>query len=116
MADGGTINWTGGSIIGAVTVASNAVLNLTGSNYKPLYAPLTNAGTINWSGTGNVQVYNTAANPYPGKVFNLTGGVFNILNDQTMYSSGAVGFFDNASTVRKSAGTGSTYLDLAIAK
>ena len=59
----GSANWTGG-LIGAgstLTIATNAVLNINGSNTLSLAGVLINAGTVNWAGTGTVEVYNAGA-------------------------------------------------------
>jgi hypothetical protein len=87
------------------------VLNVSGSAVKYLYAALTNSngGTINWSGTGNLQLYNHPSIPgYNGQINNLAGGLFNIQNDQSLSYGYGYEFFNNAGTVRKSAGTGTT--------
>src|ERR1039458_768580 len=104
------LDWTGGTIVGSLTVMSNAVLNLSGSSQKNLYAALTNAngGTINWSDTGNLTLYNNGGSPYNGSINNLAGGLFNIQNDQSLSLGSGSEYFNNAGTVRKSAGTGTT--------
>ena len=40
------MDWNGGSVYEALTVASNGVLNVSGSADNNLYGPLTNAGTV----------------------------------------------------------------------
>src|ERR1017187_6553586 len=99
------MDWTGGNLFGSLTVLSNAVLNLSGSNNKFLYAALTNAGTINWSGTGYLQVYNNGGSPYNGSINNLAGGLFNIQNDQSLALGGGSEYFNNAGTGRKYGGS-----------
>src|SRR5271167_3288100 len=64
------LDWSGGQIGGALTVASNAVLNIGGTAEKDLYCPLTNWGTVIWTGTGALRVYY-----YPGG--NLYGAIYN---------------------------------------
>ena len=116
VADGATLNWTGGSLSGALTVASNGVLNLSGSATKTLSAALTNAsgGTIHWSGPGDLQLYNNGGSPYNGAIHNLAGGLFDIQNDQSVASAYGPEFFDNAGTLRKSAGSGTTTFSLSL--
>jgi len=72
----GTFNWSGGTLSGnPLTVASNGVLNVSGSGVT-LGGALTSAGTVNWL-SGDVQVYNyTPGVAYP--VVNLAGGLWNI--------------------------------------
>jgi hypothetical protein len=95
------MDWNGGSIYGALTLASNGVLNVSGSADKNLYGPLTNAGTIVWTGAGNLQAYNYSVPPYSGEIYNLAGGLFDIQNDTVVGSSGYAALFSNAGTVRK---------------
>jgi hypothetical protein len=42
----GTLNWTAGPMQGSLTVASNGVLNMSGSAEKDLEGPMTNSGTV----------------------------------------------------------------------
>ena len=107
----GTFNWTGGPIYGALTIASNGVVNIGGSSGKELFAAVTNAngGTINWSDTGYLELWNNNGGaPYNGSINNLAGGLFNVQSDQILYNPYGYGFFNNAGTLRKSASTGTT--------
>jgi hypothetical protein len=105
----GTMNWTAGIVSGGLTVASGATLYLGGASLT-LYGALTNAGTVVATNTSYLSLsYSPPA--YDGAIYNLAGGVFDIRNDQFyMYSSGSAAFFDNAGTLRKSAGTGTTQI------
>src|SRR6266404_4235967 len=49
VAIAGTLNWAGGEIFGALTIASNGVMNISGNSEVYLDAALTNAGTVNWN-------------------------------------------------------------------
>ncbi|PWU16966.1 MAG: hypothetical protein C5B50_12250, partial [Verrucomicrobia bacterium] len=50
---GGQFNWTGGTLSGSpLTIATNAVLNITGGGTEYLENVLTNAGTVTMSGSG----------------------------------------------------------------
>jgi hypothetical protein len=103
VASNGVVNWTGGGISGSLMVKSNAVLNLTGPSSKILYGSLTNAGTVVVTSTSYLQIYN------PGAFYNLPGALFDIQNDQFyLYYAYGTEFFNNAGTLRKSAGTGTT--------
>ena len=118
LAVSGAINWTNGGTLSsasAVTVASNAVLNIGGSSPLNLYGMLTNAGTVNWGGTGNLIVYNGAFG-YTGGIVNLAGAVFNVQNDQIIQATdynGAVAYFNNAGLFQKGPTTGTTTINVA---
>ncbi len=105
----GTMTWTNGSVFGALTVLSNAVLNISGGA-KTLYGTLTNAGTVVATGTSYLQLYYSPPSYY-GAIYNLPGALFDIQNDQfSLYNVTGNEFFNNAGTLRKSAGTGITYI------
>lgn len=111
----GTLNWTGGVLSGgaALTVASNAVMNIGGNGTLDLYGALTNAGTVNWSGTGDLQLFN-GAQGYTGGIDNLAGAVFNARNDQAVNCACYGGeYFNNAGLFRKSVGTKTTTINVA---
>ena len=110
---GATVNWSGGTVQGPVTVANNGVLNLTGSSVKYLYNALTNSGTVTWSGTGGLEVDYSSTIGYYGLIQNLAGALWDIQNDQTLYNNYANGaYFQNAGTLRKSAGTGTSIISI----
>src|ERR1019366_8395894 len=79
---GSVVNWTSGTLgsPASLTVARNAMLNLSGSGTKYFYGALTNAGTVVWSGTGNLALYNNNAS-YRGAIVNLAGAQFDVQND-----------------------------------
>src|SRR5204862_162932 len=56
-------SWTGGSLGdgSTLTVASNAVLTISGNTTTYLYGVLTNTGTVNWSGAGSLRLCNNYA-------------------------------------------------------
>ena len=98
VASNSVMNWSGGTISGALTVTSNGVLNLTGSADKYLSGPLTNYGTVNWSG-GVLHL--------PGSTGVRNFSLWDIQGDLTMQSDCcSLGSFENAGTLRKSAGSG----------
>jgi hypothetical protein len=107
----GVFNWTAGNLFGALTVANGAVLNLGGSASHVLYGPLTNSGTVVVTCTGFLQPFYSSGSGYFGSIYNLPSGLFDIQNDQfyVYYSTGNE-TFNNAGTLRKSAGTGVTQI------
>jgi hypothetical protein len=105
----GTMTCSGVTFSGAITVASNAVVNLgtVGVSFNSSYnntALLTNYGTINWS-SGNFSGDN---NP---KIYNY--GLWNDQSDNSIFGQQTSGntTFNNIGTFRKSGGTGITTLD-----
>jgi hypothetical protein len=114
LLPGATVNWSGGSIQGPVNVASGATLNLTGSAYKYLWGPLTNAGTVTWNGGGSLEVdYSSVFNQF-GLIVNLPGALWDIQSSQTLSVGSPNGtFFQNAGTFRKSADGGTTSINIA---
>ena len=104
----GTLTWSGGSVNGALTVASNSVFNIgLGGNNGLLYGlALTNYGTVNWTNTTlygesgkNAQFYNY--------------GVWTAQSDNTFVggNNGGTSLFDNFGTFVKTGNSGSTVLD-----
>ncbi|NOS69615.1 MAG: hypothetical protein HOP33_06770 [Verrucomicrobia bacterium] len=99
------MDWTGGSIFGALAVASNGVWNIAGAGVMDCYARVTNAGTIHWTGAGSWRLSSGAY------IDNLAGGLLDIQNDQDIsIKNGGSVTLHNAGTVRKSASTGTTTL------
>ncbi|HEY5912400.1 MAG TPA: hypothetical protein VJA21_17500, partial [Verrucomicrobiae bacterium] len=111
---GGTVNWGGGTAGGPVTVASGGGLVLGGSGTKYLRNVLTNAGTITWT-NGSVSVQNDGGG-YKGAIENLAGGLWDIRCDQSLssYWGGTNAYFHNLGTVQKSAAGGTTYVSVPI--
>jgi len=120
ITNGGTVNltapvtigrqlyWSGGgtTLSGSpLTVASGGVVIING-NGVTLGCALTNAGTVNWLGGGLV------VGAGGGPVVNLPGGLWDIQCDNllSVWGFAADAQFQNAGTVRKSAGTGRTTL------
>jgi hypothetical protein len=118
----GSFAWTGGALgygyagngipFCSLTVATNGVIAISGTNSLSLNGILTNAGTVNWSGTGNLEINaNQAGISQDGAIVNLTKGLFNVQNDRTIQANnvnGYVAYFNNAGTFLKSAGTNTT--------
>ena len=112
----GTFLWTGGTLSGgSLTMPSGSILNInSGSNGVMMTSfTLDNGGTVNWQGNGDLVA---GATYYSQMVVitNRTGGVFNVLNDQTLINLDTSGYgapafrFDNNGTVRKSGSAGTT--------
>jgi hypothetical protein len=103
-----TLTWTGGTMTGGGRTVAAGDLVLTGGADKTLTArTLDNARTATWTGTGTIKFADLAA------WNNLPGAVFDIQTDSgfgSLAGSGLQGVFNNAGTVRKSAGTGTTVL------
>jgi hypothetical protein len=107
----GTFDWNNGGNISAgsaVTILSNAVLNLNGNSEQDLYGVLTNAGTINWPGTASLYIYNSSSEGWAGGIVNLPGALFNDQNDQILGGGFGSPYFNNEGTFVKSAGTNTT--------
>ena len=104
----GVLNWTAGGIAGALTVATNGVLNISGSAEKDLFGALTNAGSVIWTDSGQLVVWYRPDLSYYGVVYNQPGGLFDMQTDARLYYSGGNEAFNNAGTLRKSAGSGIT--------
>ena len=106
----GILNWDGGSINGAMTIASNAVFNIVpggGNGIKGLV--LTNFGTVNWS---NTAIYSYG--PSNAQIYNF--GRWNAQTDDEFQGgfSGGTTRFQNYGTFVKSAGTNATLLDAGV--
>lgn len=99
----GTARWTGGSIApgGALTVAADGTLLLSGGNSRDVVGVLTNAGVIVWSGSGQLRMSDSV-------VHNLAGARFEIQNDSLVNDTGGSPVFINRGVIRKTAGTGTT--------
>lgn len=108
--DGGTLSggaltlnnvfdWTGGTLVnGSLTITGTGTLNLSGSGNRTLdQHTVTHSGTTHYSG-GTLTFQN-------GTTFNnQASGVFNLLGDLSIATSGAPSTFGNAGLLRKSGG------------
>ena len=111
----GQFNWTGGQIgpeaLGVgVTVETNAVLVLAGANGTD-YAvggSLVNGGTIQLQG-GNLQINYCGSDN--GTMNNLPGGLVDIQADVSIDGSCGGPGLNNQGTVRKSGGTGTSFIN-----
>ncbi len=103
------VNWSSGNIPDntVFTVATNGVLRISGSAMKYLTGTgtLINYGSITWSGSNDIQTLNFA------RIINQAGALFDIQNNQSLliWNGGAI---TNLGTLRKSAGGGSTVINV----
>jgi hypothetical protein len=112
VAATGTINLNGTSLGNgaSLTIASNAVLNLqTAITFSGV---LTNQGTVNWL-AGNVTV-STNGPTVTGAIWNQTGALFDIKCDQALNFNALLATFNNAGSLRKSAGSGTTTITVKL--
>ncbi|WYM00653.1 MAG: Calx-beta domain-containing protein [Gloeotrichia echinulata CP02] len=101
---GGTFNWTGGYQTGAGKTIIQGTATLSGSTKYLGSRTIENQGTTTWTG-GDIYLYNSA-------VWNNTDtGVFDIQSDRYFYHwYGNQPKLNNAGTLKKTAGTGTTYI------
>jgi len=110
----GTLNWNAGGMYGALTVSSSGVLNIGGGNaLKQLLCPLTNAGSVVWPDNGQVQVVYSPPS-YTGVIYNQASALFDLQGDNVLTRSTGNEAFNNAGTLRKSAGSGTSYCNLKL--
>ncbi len=99
----GVLQWTGGVVSGALTVANGGVVNLAGPSggYLSIAGVITNNGTINWK-SGGPSLLDFAN----GTLENRPGGVVDLQTDGTLgfFNSGTTGAVNNAGLLRKSGG------------
>ncbi|HEX7255988.1 MAG TPA: Calx-beta domain-containing protein [Gaiellaceae bacterium] len=103
----GASSWTGGQMLdsGTTAVPAGVTLNLSGTGTKTLRRVLDNAGAVVWSGTGDIHTGNVT-------VFD-NSGLFDIQNNQIYHHNhGGVSQLNNTGVLRKSAGTGTTRIDV----
>src|ERR1039458_9566196 len=87
---------------GSVTIPADGVFAI-------MDGPLTNSGSVVWSGSGQLDLLYQPSSFYYGAIYNLAGGLFDIQTDARLYYASGNEVFDNAGTLRKSAGGGITY-------
>jgi hypothetical protein len=107
----GLFTWSSGTMRGSGKSVANGGMAISGSSVKDLFTrTVENAGTATWTGTGNIRTGS-------GGVFNnLTNAVFDIQNNQQFandFGSGNL-TFNNAGTLRKSAGTGTSTFGVVV--
>ncbi|NCO36038.1 MAG: hypothetical protein AUJ92_17565 [Armatimonadetes bacterium CG2_30_59_28] len=108
----GTLTWTSGTMSGSgvTTIPAGATLNISGNTDRLFQSrTINNLGTTTWTGTGRI------LGEYGAVFNNQSGGVFDIQNDvefQSNYSTQPT--FNNAGTLKKSAGTGTSTFSVKV--
>ena len=90
---------------GDLTVLPNAVMNIEGD--IQIFGGVINEGTVNWQ-AGEVDVVNYPPYAWGGEIWNQTNALWDIQCDQALAYSDDLPTFNNAGTLRKSAGNGTT--------
>jgi hypothetical protein len=100
----GTMNCSGTTLSGTITLVTNSVLNLGTSNVSLSGVALTNYGTANWAGE-DIDCNNS---PH---IYNY--GLWNAQTDNTLFGQQTSGnaTFNNYGTFRKSGGINTTKID-----
>jgi hypothetical protein len=104
-----SFTWTGGTMSGPVStnLAAGSTFTISGAADKVLDGWTLNlAGTTTWSDGGNLMLADNAV------INNQSGALFSILNDQGIQGNG---LFNNAGTLVKTTGTGTTTFAAGIA-
>ena len=100
VTQGGRLLWSAGTLTGAVTVASSAMMMIDGNSQKTLSAALTNQGTLQFSGSGDLIVNGPAG----GYIENA--GLLDLQGNVRMYGTfQQAQTLRNSGTIRKSAGS-----------
>lgn len=107
-----TLNWLGGRFAqgSSLLLESNAVLNMLTGNEKDLGGPMTNFGHVFWNG-GSFSIINDGSSWF-GTVTNI--GIWDLQSDDSMsqWFGNDLAVFGNHGLVRKSAGSGSSAINL----
>jgi Secretion system C-terminal sorting domain len=100
------MDWQGGSMQSNLVLTSTAVSSKTTVTTVSIanFGVLTNNGAFTWA-AGNIELTNGSFN-------NGIAGIINITGDDVMTTSGGTRFFNNAGLVIKSAGTGTTAINV----
>jgi hypothetical protein len=103
----GSLIWSGGSLSGSMTIASNSVLSIVSGGGDGFYGfILTNYGTVNWT---NTTIYGRAGQN--AQIYNY--GLWDAQSDDYFEGGydGGITLFDNFGTFIKSGNLGTTTLD-----
>ena len=106
---GSLLQWTSGTLTGG-TLTNTGALTISGSSSRTVIGgTLSNAGAVSRSGAGALTVQSG------GAINNQAGGVFDFLDDSGITNGGGspAPSFSNASTVRKSGGSGTSSIGIA---
>ena len=114
VSSNGVLNWNSGRFApgSSLTVASNGLVNLQSGGEKDLGGPMTNYGTVVWTG-GAMYALNDGAS-WTGTIQNW--GLWDNQADLPLYRwfGNDYAVFYNGGLLRKSAGTGTSQMDLII--
>src|SRR5690606_8402815 len=103
------VNWTGGNLNGGGTLINQSEITLLTNSYKYIYGDTTlnNTGFINLEGTGAFFVTD-------GIINNQATGVIDLIADgaDISYSGGSTHILNNFGLLKKSAGSGSSYVSV----
>jgi len=112
VSSNGVLNWNGGRFAqgSSLVVVSNGLVNIQGGTGKELGGALTNYGTVSWTG-GNLGLMNDGGS-WAGTIENF--GLWDISGNMgiSRYYGNDYPVFVNNGVLRKSAGTGTSTLDL----
>jgi hypothetical protein len=100
---GGDTVWSSGTFNGGWTLLAGRTLSLVAGSYKYLNASLANQGTVAASDNLYFQNGNTLGN----------SGLYDLQGDIGLYDGGYNGYFVNSGTLRKSGGTGTSYVSIS---
>ncbi len=108
---GGTISWTGGTMSGsgATTIGAGGALTVSGGSVKSFtQRTINNGGTMTWSG-------GTINSGVGATLNNQGGGLMDMQSDDLWANNlgGAAPVLNNAGTLRKSAGSGTSTIQAA---
>jgi hypothetical protein len=103
----GTFNWTGTEFgAGPLILPAGAHMIISGTAEKLLLGTVNNSGTITWKGPGRIRNNTYFANTVVRNV--SSGSVFNVAADGDVFD--AYIRFSSIGTIRKTAGSGVTFL------
>lgn len=105
------VSLSGLSVGGGATLEISAGGLLTLAGDTQLYGSLTNRGTVSWQ-DGDIYVFNEPTLGWSGQLNNAAGALFDIACDRTLANNQGSPQFHNAGTLRKSAGTDGTDLNV----
>jgi len=105
LTGNGTMRWQGGNLTGALTVQAGSWLSLEGSTLKQILnsGVLTNAGLVTWTNTGDWNLVSTVV-----RLVNQAGGVVDLQNDKVLQVTSGTAVIQNAGLWRKSAAGGTS--------
>ena len=106
----GPFNWSGGSMTGAAATTVNGTFNLSGLTAISGSRTLNNATTANWTSGANDGMWTGT-----GSIINNTGTWDAQVDGGAIVNHyGGATTFNNSGTYKKSAGSGTTFMDIGI--